>query len=273
MPARILVVEDNPTNLDLMCFLLRSFGHAVLTASDGPEVPDLVRRERPDLVICDVYLPTMNGDEVVRQIKLDATIRDIPIVAVTAYAMVGDRERLLAAGFDGYISKPIEPESFIAQSESFLPANRRSTSRRAAPAVIEQEPVLEPPTASVLVVDDSPDNLDFIRTLLRSSGFKVFTESTIEGALDRARKERPDVVVCDVHLGQRLGYELADLLTRDPVLESTPCIMISSSHSTLMEPKSSDARVFILRPVDPEILLREIRERLPREAEKRLKRV
>lgn len=118
--ARILVIEDNPTNLELMSYLLKAFGHEIATATDGGEGLEEVRRTRPELIICDVQLPTVNGLEVAAQLKADPALRTIPLVAVTALAMVGDRDRLLAGGFDGYISKPIDPEHFVSTVESFL---------------------------------------------------------------------------------------------------------------------------------------------------------
>jgi CheY-like chemotaxis protein len=120
MPARILIIEDNQTNLDLMTYLLKSFGHMPLLARDGPEGLEMARREVLDLIICDVQMPLMDGYEVARQLKNDPGLGQIPLVAVTALAMVGDRDKVLTAGFDGYIAKPIAPRTFVQQVESFL---------------------------------------------------------------------------------------------------------------------------------------------------------
>jgi CheY-like chemotaxis protein len=117
--ARILVIEDSPINLRLMGYLLGSFGHTVLEAPDGET--GLARvAEGPDLVLCDIHLPGIDGYEVARTLKGDPVRRTIPLVAVTALAMVGDRERVLEAGFDGYLAKPIEPQTFVSQVEAFL---------------------------------------------------------------------------------------------------------------------------------------------------------
>src|ERR1700719_2249385 len=106
---RILVVEDNAANLDLMVYLLDAFGYIAIPARDGQEALRVTAREKPDLILCDVHLPKMDGYEVVRRLKSDPESRSIPTVAVTALAMVGDRDRVLRAGFDGYLSKPIDP--------------------------------------------------------------------------------------------------------------------------------------------------------------------
>jgi CheY-like chemotaxis protein len=126
LAARILVVEDNPDNLELMVYLLTAFGHTVLSARDGEEGLEAVFRERPDVVVCDVQLPKLDGYEIVRRLKAHPECRAIPIIAVTAFAMVGDRDRLLEAGFDGYLAKPITPETFVQQIESFLAAGSAS---------------------------------------------------------------------------------------------------------------------------------------------------
>jgi CheY-like chemotaxis protein len=120
MPARLLVVEDNPANLELMVYLLEAFGHRVITAVDGATGVDLARSERPDLILCDIQLPVLDGYGVARAIKADQSVCAIPLVAITASAMQGDRGLALAAGFDGYLPKPIDPESFVGQVESFL---------------------------------------------------------------------------------------------------------------------------------------------------------
>ncbi len=120
MPKRILVIEDNPVNLELMTDLLDAFGFTVLAARDGSLGIELVRQEKLDLIICDMQMPGMDGYEVAAYLKRDPMLRRIPLVAVTALAMVGDREKVLAAGFDGYIDKPISPELFKKQVEGFM---------------------------------------------------------------------------------------------------------------------------------------------------------
>jgi CheY-like chemotaxis protein len=124
--ARILVIEDNPSNMALMVYLLKAFGHMTDEAEGGEAGLAAARREPPDLVLCDLQMPGMDGFEVARQLKADPALCAVPVVAVTAYAMVGDREKVLAAGFNGYITKPISPERFVEQVETFLPPEPRS---------------------------------------------------------------------------------------------------------------------------------------------------
>ena len=121
MSARILIIEDDPASMQLATYLLEAARHAISCATDGEHGTTLALRESPDLVICDLQIPLMNGYEVVRSLQGNSKWHRVPIVAVTALSMPGDRERAIAAGFDGYLTKPITPEIFAWQIESFLP--------------------------------------------------------------------------------------------------------------------------------------------------------
>lgn len=127
--ARILIIEDNPENMQLMMYLLTAFGHTVLETTLGETGLRLAKAESPDLILCDLHMPGMDGYEVAKRLKLDPQLAAIPLVAVTAYAMVGDREKVLAAGFNGYIPKPINPELFVGEIEIFLSSRARSKTR------------------------------------------------------------------------------------------------------------------------------------------------
>lgn len=118
--ARVLIVEDNEVNLELVVYLLEAFNHATLVARDGLEGWQIAQTELPDLILLDVHLPKLDGYELVQRLKSDPQTRPIPVVAVTALAMVGDRDKVLGAGFDGYITKPIDPQTMVSQVESFL---------------------------------------------------------------------------------------------------------------------------------------------------------
>jgi len=125
--ARFLVVEDQVENRNLMAYLLRAFHHDVTTADDGAEGLAAAQDQRPDLMVIDIQMPVMDGFELVAALKADADLAPIPAVAVTALAMVGDRDRILAAGFDGYLCKPIDATTFVGELESFLPAGDRTS--------------------------------------------------------------------------------------------------------------------------------------------------
>jgi two-component system cell cycle response regulator DivK len=112
--ATVLVVEDNPANMTLATFLLKSAGYAVLSATDAEAGLALARTEQPDLVLMDIQLPGMDGLEACAILKRSEATRDIPVIALTALAMKGDEERIRAAGCDGYIAKPLAYREFLA---------------------------------------------------------------------------------------------------------------------------------------------------------------
>lgn len=126
MVARILVIEDNDANLELVQYLLESVGYEVLVARDGGQGVAVALQERPTLVVCDLQMPVLDGYEVLRTLRQDPSTRATPIIAVTAFSMPGDQQKVLMAGFDGYLSKPIDPENFVAEVEAFLPVERRA---------------------------------------------------------------------------------------------------------------------------------------------------
>lgn len=127
MKATILVIEDNEKNAYLVTFILEKYGYQVIQARDGESGIALACQHKPDLILLDIQLPGMDGYTVARELAKNAELRGIPIVAVTSYAMFGDRERILAAGCVGYIEKPIDPPKFMAEIEQFLPAAKKAT--------------------------------------------------------------------------------------------------------------------------------------------------
>jgi len=104
----------------LITFLLKNSGHDVFQAYDGQAGVELAKTENPDLILLDIQLPKMNGYEVARELRKDKSLLNIPIVAITSYAMPGDQEKAIEAGCTGYIKKPINPDTFVGEVESYL---------------------------------------------------------------------------------------------------------------------------------------------------------
>ena len=125
--ATVLIVEDNATNMKLSSFLLESADYVVLTATTAEIGVAIAREQHPDLVLMDIQLPGMDGLEATGLLKADEATRDIPVLALTALAMKGDEERIRAAGCDGYIAKPLDYKSFLAEIKATLA--RRMPSR------------------------------------------------------------------------------------------------------------------------------------------------
>lgn len=120
MKGRVLYIEDNEQNLYLITFILETVGYQVVQARSGEEGIALAGAQVPDLILLDIQLPGMDGYEIARRLRSNPDLQRVPMVAVTSYAMVGDREKALGAGCDGYIEKPINPETFLAQVEAHL---------------------------------------------------------------------------------------------------------------------------------------------------------
>jgi len=116
----ILVVEDNELNKKLFCDLLQANGYKTVHTADGMEVMDIARSEKPDLILMDIQLPEVSGLEVTSWLKKDSELKNIPIIALTAFAMKGDEEKILAGGCQGYLSKPISISTFLSTVKDFL---------------------------------------------------------------------------------------------------------------------------------------------------------
>lgn len=262
MSKRVLVIEDNPANLELMTYLLRAYKYEALSAEDGEQGLAIAQAERPDIVICDIQLPKMDGYEVVRRLKLDAATRAIPVVAVTAFAMVGDRDRALAAGFDGYIGKPITPETFVSQVERFL-GNRPA----AQPRVRDEAGQAVAPSrarragARILVVDNTPSNRDLFVSTLSPVGYDVVATSNVKTALEKAQATKPALIISDMHMPGMSGLDFLDLVKSDPALSDVPFMFASCTtwdENAQRAALHRGADLFFLRPSEPRSLLESI---------------
>jgi len=119
--ARVLVVEDNDMNMQLVEYLLEEGGYQIVKAASGEDALTIARGGEPvDLILMDIHLPGIDGLSVVREMKSDARTSAVPILALTAHAMRGDRDRFLEAGCDGYISKPIDVKTFLTSIRQYL---------------------------------------------------------------------------------------------------------------------------------------------------------
>jgi two-component system cell cycle response regulator DivK len=128
MKRSVLLIEDNEQNRYLLTFLLERHGYSVTSVADGARGVEAARTSSPTLILLDIQLPTMDGYAVARALRKIDAIQQTPIIAVTSYAMPGDREKALDAGCTGYIEKPINPETFVAEMELALsPARPRQT--------------------------------------------------------------------------------------------------------------------------------------------------
>lgn len=277
MAYRILVIEDNPENLELIRYLVAAFGHEPLLARNGLEGLQIAANESPDLILCDIQLPDLDGMEVARRLRADSRLAGIPRVAVTALAMVGDRERILAGGFDGYLAKPIAPESFQADISRYLSQRRFGAAAEEAPqpALMSLRPS-EPPLnlvpaaapvrrsacakGNILVVDDSPSNRNLTRTILEAAGYHVSEAASLREAR-AALTSHFDLIVSDVHMPGGNGLDLLEATQRHSRTSSIPFAFLTSSLLFAQDRAAAISRgaaVFIPRPVESNELLRQL---------------
>jgi two-component system cell cycle response regulator DivK len=124
MSKTILIVEDNELNMKLFNDLLEAHGYNTLQTRDGREVMSMTRKHRPDLILMDIQLPEISGLEIAKMLKADDDLNTIPVVAVTAFAMKGDEQKIRSGGCDGYIAKPISVNNFLQTVSKFLETPR-----------------------------------------------------------------------------------------------------------------------------------------------------
>jgi len=264
--TRILVVEDNWESLELMRYLLKAQGHQVFVAAGGAAAVEIAPRERPDLILCDVQMPDVDGYEVLRRLRANPALAHVPVVAVTALSASDDRHQIAQAGFDGFLPKPIAPESFVEEALSHLHA-RLHLQGRGIPAVPAQ--AAGGSGKSILVVDDLQSNLELAEIVLKHLGYGVALARGMQMALQQMRQQQPDLVLSDLRMEGGDGYELLSQVRSDWALRAIPFILISSTSVADDERDHGfalGADRFLTRPIAPHSLRDEIeasiRERL-----------
>jgi two-component system cell cycle response regulator len=257
--ARILVIEDDPASLELFQYILSAHGYSTMTASRGDDGLAAARSQRPDLVICDIQLPGLDGYAVAARLKSDESLKSVPLVALTALAMVGDREKVLAAGFDAYVTKPIDPSTFVAQIEPLLRAELRQ--QRAHQLPLAGAAARAAPRATILVVDDAPENQELKRSILEPFGYEVLCAGTVADAMDLVRQHPAALIVSDIGLPDASGFDLLRALKSEPELSRIPVIIITSSHPERSMQQAAlrlGAARFLVRPLEASDVLREV---------------
>jgi len=120
MKQKVLIIEDTPQNMYMLTYLLESNDYDVMQAYNGLDGIAMAKNIKPDIILLDIQLPEMDGYSVARELRKNEDLCDTPIIAVTSYAMTGDKEKVLESGATGYIEKPIDPDTFISQMQSFI---------------------------------------------------------------------------------------------------------------------------------------------------------
>lgn len=264
MCARILVIDDDPVNAELVGYLLRAFGHEPVVALGGEPAIDEARKRVPDLVLCDIQMPGIDGFEVLRLLRGDARLATTAIVGVTALAMVGDHEKVIAAGFDGYLTKPITPETFVDEIEKYLPP-ALAAPRRMPPhthAVSKEVSALRADGRGyALVVDECGPGRDLLPQLIVSLGIDVRTASNAEQALAFARDAPPRLIISD-------RVALLEVVRADAILKDVPFLLIyddAPSEEEARFGRNAGANGFVSRPLDAQTMLDVLETWMPME--------
>jgi CheY-like chemotaxis protein len=237
---RILVVEDNEANMKLCRDVLRANGYSTLEATTGEDAVELARTLDPALVLMDLQLPGIDGVEALAQLRGDERTSAIPVVALTAQAMSGDRERFLDVGFDGYLSKPVDVDELIR--------------------VVENGAIAGDRPAKILVVDDVPENVRLLEAVLVPRGYDVVTATDGLTALDLVETEEPDLILLDAAMPGLDGYAVCSHLRANYATAVLPVIMVTSSVGE-ERTKAVEAGVddFIPKPFNHDELLTRVR--------------
>lgn len=210
---RVLVVDDNPTNLKLVSDVLECEGYEILRAIDAEEAQQIIEAHKPKLVLLDIALPGMDGLTLTRKLKADEKTKDLIIVALTAFAMKGDEQKARDAGCDGYITKPIDTRTLPALVAGYL-------------SVVE--PKAFKPGLKILVIEDTPSDSKLARHVLIDAGHNVSGVEAAEQALQAVKQNRPQVILLDLLLPGIDGLALARILKADPETRDIHIVAVTS---------------------------------------------
>jgi two-component system cell cycle response regulator len=239
----ILVVDDNPTNLKLVTDVLEFEGYHILKANDAEDAQAILAGTLPELILMDIALPGMDGLTLTRKIKREITDKNIIIVALTAFAMKGDEEKALAAGCDGYITKPIDTRKLPLMVADFLKVG--------SPGKIRVESKL-----NILVVEDDSSHRKLASLVISEAGHNVFEVTLAAEALLAIKTNKPDVVLLDLELPGMDGLKLTRELKSDPMTR-TVCVVAVTSYPdryTKTDAVGAGCNAYLVKPINTRTL-------------------
>ena len=273
--ANIVIIENNPASLELMSSLLTTSGHHIVSATDGNDGIDLAHRTLPDLIICDVDMPKLDGYQVAQILKSHERLSKIPLVAVIGSAMVGDREKGVAAGFNDYIFKPIQPQSFVFEVEQLLIGgqtdNQAVVLPKARPPQHFQKSKPRPSTSrnslaenTILIVDDRVVNREFLVDLLESSGYRTLEATNGAEALELVHADKITLIISDIVMPVMDGIEFAHRMHAESTIH-IPIIFYTATYrasEALFLAKFCGVDLVLANPADPRVIMSAVAELL-----------
>jgi len=247
-PTRVLLVEDNEMNRDMLSRRLGKRGYEVEIALDGKQGVARALAGDIDVVLMDMNLPELDGWEATRQIRADPKGASLPIIALTAHAMSGDRDKAIEAGCNDYDTKPVDFDRLLAKIGAAV--------RAAEPAPPTSAPPTPPAPSHILVVDDVADNRDILRRRLEKEGHRVTVAENGRQALERAAAEPMDLVLLDILMPELDGHETLARLKGEAATRDIPVIMISALDDVagIARCVAAGAEDYLTKPFDPVLL-------------------
>ncbi|HYH20750.1 MAG TPA: PleD family two-component system response regulator [Azospirillum sp.] len=275
MSARVLVVDDVLPNVKLLAAKLTREYFDVITAYNGPEALELVKRESPDIVLLDVMMPGMDGFEVCEKIRSDPATMHIPVVMVTALSDVADRVRGLEAGADDFLTKPVNDIALFARVRSLVRLKMMMDEWRLRESTSGQFGVIEPTgtllseaadKARVLVLEDSVLDLEKITETLKRDGDHVIHSETCAKALERALNDDLDMVIVSLTLLNEDGLRLCSQLRSHERTRQVPILLVVDEGDLNRVAKGLElgANDYVIKPIDRNELLARVRTQIRR---------
>jgi len=247
----VLVVEDNPLNMKLVKNILQLGNYRVLEAANAESGLDHIRKQVPDLVLMDIQLPGMDGFTATRIIKEELGLKELPVIALTAYAMQGDEQKVIAAGCDGYISKPLDTRTFLETIGRYTGILSDENQTGSGNVTTHRN--------RILIVDDVPANVKLLAAKLPSDIYEIVKAYSGQEAIEKVNTVFPDLILLDIMMPVMDGYEVIRQLKHNPLTRNIPIILVTALDS--IEDKSrgleTGADEFLTKPVNtPELLAR-----------------
>jgi CheY-like chemotaxis protein len=254
----VLVVDDEADNLGLTEGVLEFYGAKVHCAQSAEKGLDLLETVKPTFILLDLSMPDMDGWQMHKRLRANDATTHLPVIALTAHAMSGDKERVMKAGFDGYISKPINIETFISEIKSWLldakPADLSQSVEVKKAAQQAAEAKAKGDGLNVFIVEDEEDSAHMVGELLTYHGLNVRKARDGREALATLAEADPlpDVIVTDLALPGKDGWQLLKELRDTPATAGLPVVAITAFHSPTV---ADDARKagfngYFSKPVD-----------------------
>ncbi|MEK6699359.1 MAG: response regulator [Nitrospirota bacterium] len=247
MLKKILVVEDNEQNRILMRQILKHHGYEVLEAADGAAGLAMAGEHMPDLILLDLQMPVMGGFAVIRELRKTPELSKLKVIAVTSFAMKGDREKALEAGFDEYVTKPIDTRKFIEIVKNILPKENMTL----------KKPI-------ILCVDDVPANLKLLENILVPRGYEVVSAANGEDALLKIKTRTIDLVLLDLMMPGMDGLQVSRKIKDSKKYKNIPIVMLTAHTGveSFIKSLSNEVFAYFHKPFETDELVKIVRAAL-----------